>query len=390
MKNPNINQLNIVCIAGVDFEPLWARTQQLMWRMPEDYKILYVETPISFLSPFKDASLWYKWKLWLKGVRRIKTNLYLYSPPPLFPYANRCRAINRLNQVIIGYLLRKVCRELNMPDPVLLTYLPNSVDLVGRLGEKLLVYDCVDEHSAFLGFDPETVKGMERELIKKSDLVFTTALPLFEDKKQYNPNTYMLRNAADISHFNRALDDKLKIPEDAAAIKRPVIGFIGRIKEWIDLDLIAGIARKKPEWSILMVGPVEIDADITRVKHLPNIYLVGAKSKEELPGYLKKFDVCLNPFRPGRLSTAVNPLKFYEYLASGKPIVSTPMPEMEIFADLIEIGHDLDSMIAAIEKALQDTPEEMKKRLDAAREHSWENRVKEMDARIIEALSKKM
>ncbi|NLG33541.1 MAG: glycosyltransferase family 1 protein, partial [Syntrophomonadaceae bacterium] len=117
-----------------------------------------------------------------------------------------------------------------------------------------------------------------------------------------------------------------------------------------------------------------------------NIYLVGAKSKEELPGYLKKFDVCLNPFRPGRLSAAVNPLKFYEYLASGKPIVSTPMPEMEIFADLIEIGHDLDSIIVAIEKALQDTPQKMKKRLDTAREHSWENRVKEMNARIMEAL----
>ena len=134
MNNTNLNQMNIVCIAGVDFEPLWARTQQLMWRMPEDYKILYVVTPISFLSPFKDASLWYKWKLWIKGVRRIKTNLYLYSPPPLFPYANRCKAINRLNQIIIGYLLRKICKQLDMLQPVLLTYLPNSVDLVGRLG----------------------------------------------------------------------------------------------------------------------------------------------------------------------------------------------------------------------------------------------------------------
>jgi glycosyltransferase involved in cell wall biosynthesis len=100
--------------------------------------------------------------------------------------------------------------------------------------------------------------------------------------------------------------------------KHLFLGFIGRIKEWIDLELIRQVAEARPEWSIIMVGPVELDADISAFSNLPNVYFVGSKTKEELPAYLKKFDVCLNPFRAGKLSKAVNPLKLYEYLSAGK------------------------------------------------------------------------
>ncbi len=367
---------DILCIAGVDFEPLWARTQQLVWRMPASNRIIYVETPLSFLSPFKDRSLWYKWSLWRQGLRQIKDNLYLYSPPLLFPFANRWRWVNRLNQRLLARALKKACAAINFHAPILLTYLPNTVDMLGQMGEKLLVYDCVDEHSAFQGFNPQLVKAMEIELLRRSDLVLVTAQPLYDDKCRYaRGEIRILRNAADVDHFGTAQDQDLPIPEDVRDIPGPVLGFIGRIKEWIDLELIRQVALSRPQWSIIMVGPVEIDADITALEELPNVYFTGSRSKEELPGYLKKFDVCLNPFRAGQLSQAVNPLKFYEYLASGKPIVSTPMPEMEMLDAVVEIGTGRDGFIAAIERGLDDSPAKIQARLNLARQHSWENRV---------------
>lgn len=379
---------DILCIAGVDFEPLWARTQQLVWRMPASNRIIYVEAPLSFLSPFKDRSLWYKWSLWRQGLRQIKDNLYLYSPPLLFPFANRWRWVNRLNQLLMGRALKKACAAIDFQDPVLLTYLPNTADMLGQVGEKLLVYDCVDEHSAFQGFNPQLVKEMERELLKRSDLVLVTAQPLYEDKSSYAREIHLLRNAADVAHFGQAQNKDLPIPEDVRDIAGPVLGFIGRIKEWIDLELIRQVALSRPEWSIIMVGPVEIDADITAFAELPNVYFIGSRTKEELPGYLKKFDVCLNPFRATELSQAVNPLKFYEYLASGKPIVSTPMPEMDMLNSVVEIGEGKEGFIAAIERALNDTPEKIQTRLNLAQEHSWENRVEVLCSIIARQLDK--
>lgn len=369
---------DIVCIAGVDFEPLWARTQQLMWRMPESNRIVYVETPLSILSPFKDKTLWYKWRLWRQGVRQIKDNLYLFSPPLLLPLANRYRFINRINQHLTACSLRKVCRQLGFKDTILLTYLPNTVDMIGKLKEKLLVYDCVDEHSAFQGFDPELVREMEIELLQKSDLVFVTAQPLYDDKSRFTDNIHMVRNAADVEHFRKALASDTIIPEDIKDIPAPVLGFIGRIKEWIDLELISRVAKARPEWSIVMIGPVELDADISKFEELKNVYFPGSRAKEELPGYLKKFDVCLNPFRTGKLAYAVNPLKFYEYLASGKPIVSTPMPEMDMLEGLVEIGEGTEGFIEAIERALDDSPDKTAARLALSEEHSWEKRVEVM------------
>lgn len=380
---------DIICIAGVDFEPLWARTQQLVWRFPASNRIVYIETPLSIMSPIKDPTLWYKWRLWRQGIRKCKDNLYLFSPPLLLPFANRFRWINRINQRIMAGVLRRVAAQLGFRDPLLLTYLPNTVDMLDYLPTKLVVYDCVDEHSAFQGFNPAVVSQMEQELLQRSDLVLATAQPLYEDKAPYAKNIHLVRNAADVEHFNQARQEALPLPGDVRGIKGTVLGFIGRIKEWIDLELIREVAMARPDWNIVMVGPVELDADISLLREMRNVWFIGQRSKEELPGYLKKFDVCLNPFRAGALSRAVNPLKLYEYLASGKPVVSTPMPEMDLLAGMVEIGDGKEGFVAAIERALNDNEDKRRSRLEFAREQSWENRVDQMGDLISQALKGK-
>ena len=194
--------------------------------------------------------------------------------------------------------------------------------------------------------------AMERDLLQHCDLVFVTAPGLYESKKQYNDRMYLLPNAADVGHFGKANLESTVVPPEIANLPHPVVGFIGVIHHWIDVDAIAYLAEKRPQWSVVLVGPLGAGMQVERLKALPNVLFVGRKDKEELPGYLKGFDLCLNPFRENELTRMVSPLKFYEYLASGKPVVSTKMPGVMEFSALIEIAETPEAFLQAAERAL--------------------------------------
>ncbi len=379
---------DIICISSVDWEPIWTRKQQVMSRLPTSNRILYVEPPISLLSPFKDPSCWKKWKTWSEGLRKWRENIYLYSPPVILPFGSVYRTINWLNQSWLLPFLRAAVRKLNFQDPILWTYLPNTADLVGKLGEKLVIYDCVDEHSAYTGFRPATVASLEKKLLQKADIVFVTAKGLYQAKKPYCKEIHLIPNAADVAHFRRALDPATPVAPELKNLPRPVVGFIGVIQDWIDTDLIAELAKRKPSWSFVLVGPAAPGIDLSKLRALPNVYLLGRKEKEVLPSYLKGFDVCLNPFRLNRLTATVSPLKFYEYLASGKPVVSAPLPEVEPYSGIVEIATTPEEFAQKIENAINlETPERRAARLKIAEENSWEQRVAEMMEKIVRHLN---
>lgn len=386
----SLENQDIICISSVDWDPIWTRKQQVMSRLPESNRILYVEPPISLLSPFKDPACWKKWKTWSQGLRRWSKNIYLYSPPVVLPFGNIYEFINRINQNWLAPFLRSACRSLNFKNPILWTYLPNTADLIGKLGEKLVIYDCVDEHSAYTGFRAETVLALEKRLLACSDIVFVTARGLYETKKDFCREIHLVPNAADVDHFKRALNPETPIAPELKDLPRPVIGFVGVIQDWIDIDLILELALKRPSWSFVLVGPAGPGVDLQRLQQQPNIYLLGRRNREQLPGYFKGFDVCINPFRINRLTATVSPLKFYEYLASGKPIVSVPLPEVKPFADVIGIAQTPDEFLFEIEKAVfSETPDKQTARLKRAQENSWEQRVSEIMAKIVPHLKKK-
>ncbi|MDH7498408.1 MAG: glycosyltransferase family 1 protein, partial [Syntrophomonadaceae bacterium] len=230
-----LHNQDIVCISSVDWEPLWTRKQQVMSRLPASNRILYVEPPISLLSPFKDPACWGKWKAWAQGLRPLNDHLWLLSPPVVLPFANRWPPINRVNQALVAASIRRAMRRLGFSRPLLWTYLHNSADLVGRLGECLVVYDCVDEHSAYQGFDPAAVKRMERRLLARADIVFVTARGLLEDKRPYCREIHLSPNAADVAHFGTADLESTPLAPELAGLPRPVLGFVGAVQEWIDL-----------------------------------------------------------------------------------------------------------------------------------------------------------
>ena len=370
--------MDIVCISSVDWEPLWTRKQQIMYRIPSPHRILYVEPPISFLSPYKDPQVSFKKDLSRVGIRPLNERIWLWSPPVVLPFGSRFPGFNAVNQKMMAREIKKVLQELGFKDVVLWTYLHTSCDLVNQLDEVMVVYDCVDEHSAYDNFSPELVQAMERRLLAQCDLVFTTARGLYESKKEFSREIYLSPNAADIRHFIKADRDETPVAADIRHLPHPILGFIGAIKEWIDLDLIAGVAERMPGASFVMIGPVGANVDRGRAGELPNVHFLGHRDRQVLPQYLKGFDLCLNPFKENELTATVSPLKFYEYLASGRPIVSVPMPEIMDFAGMVEFGRGVEGFTAAIGRGLQDTPEKKAARCRRARDNSWENRARFM------------
>jgi glycosyltransferase involved in cell wall biosynthesis len=272
--------LDIVCISSVDWEPLWTRKQQIMSRLPQNHRILYVEPPISFLSPFKDPGVAFKKEMARTGIRPLNENIWLLSPPVVLPFASRWPGINRLNQRQIARSIRAAMQQLGFKRCVLWTYLHTSCHLLGQLDEVMRVYDCVDEHSAYEGFNPSLVKAMERQLLKSCDLVFCTARGLYESKKPYCERIFLSPNAADIEHFRLADDAKTPIASELENLPRPILGFVGAIKEWIDLDLILYAARSMETGSVVMVGSVYF----TQTSCIGNCVAKTDKGIDPIPG----------------------------------------------------------------------------------------------------------
>ncbi len=370
--------MDIVCISSVDWEPLWTRKQQIMSRLPQSNRILYVEPPISFLSPYKDPGVAFKKDLARQGLRPLHENIWLLTPPVVLPFGSRLPGVNLINQGIIAGSIKAAMRELGFSRSILWTYLHTSCHLMGRLDESFLIYDCVDEHSAYDGFNPQLVKAMERKLLQSCDLVFCTAKGLYESKQAYCKKIFLSPNAADIAHFRQADQDEYPLAHELKDLPHPILGFVGAIKEWIDLDLIAQVADSFPDASVVMVGPVGANIDISKLQKKNNVYFLGHRDRQILPQYLKGFDVCLNPFRENELTATVSPLKFYEYLASGRPIASVPMPEIMDFSAVVEFGGGPDGFITAIGRALEDTAQKKETRLMKARENSWASRAEFM------------
>ena len=195
----------------------------------------------------------------------------------------------------------------------------------------------------------------------------------------------MSPHGVDHAQFARALDPDLALPADVASLPRPIIGFYGTIQDWVDLDLIAGVAKRRPAWTFVLLGQIMVDVE--KLRALPNVHLLGRKPHEQLPAYCKAFDVGLIPYVISERMTYVNPIKLREYLSAGVPVVSTAVPEVVRHKDLCAIASTPDEVEAAIAKALdeKDKPRARRLRSDAMRNETWAARVANV-ARIVDAL----
>jgi glycosyltransferase involved in cell wall biosynthesis len=175
-------------------------------------------------------------------------------------------------------------------------------------------------------------------------------MALQEAKAPLNPNTILVPHGVDYEHFSKALRDDLPVPDDMKDIPHPILGFFGLIRDWVDLDLLAEVARARPAWHLVLLGDSTVD--LSPYRNLPNMHFLGRKSYADLPAYCKGFDIGLIPFKVNELTRAVNPIKLREYLAAGLPVVSTPLPEVMAYDGPVRVGDSAESFVDIIGKAL--------------------------------------
>jgi glycosyltransferase involved in cell wall biosynthesis len=291
-------------------------------------------------------------KLWqfCRGCQPVANNIFRFCPLVIPFHGNR--AARWINRRLLSWGVRRACRKLGFRQLVTLTFVPNSVDVVGSLGEQAVIYYCVDEYSQFTGADRAAVLDMERRLMEKADLVVVSASRLYETKRACNANTILITHGVDVDHFRTACLAETPVPEDAAALPGPVIGFYGLIEDWVDLEVIRYMAAVRPAWSFLMIG--EVKADTSAVRKLPNVHFPGRRAYQSLPGYCKKFDIAVLPFVVNELTLAANPLKLREYLAAGLPVVATPLPEVQKLGELVRAATTPEEFLSQCDALLDD------------------------------------
>lgn len=380
---------HIVCLSTTNYHPLPTRKQNVMNRL-RNSEILYFDPPVSIIAPLKDKKCRERLSKHKEAGEKVQENITVYALPPVLPFFNKFRWVNRLNQKRQAKFVREKMRAHGFgEETVLWCYSPSSCDIVPHVPHSRLVYDCVDRHSAYQGhITPAVVDRMERDLASPADQVFATAVGLTETLEKINPTTKTIPNGAAYEIFSRVQTEKddLPCPEEMKKLAHPVYGFVGMLQECIDYALIETLAKQRPDATIFMIGRTLPGVDLSHLQQYPNIVFHGLVPQPELPKYLAQMDVCLNVFRAGALSKDVSPLKFYEYLATGKPVVSTREPlQVEDFADVVYIADgDADFVVLCEKAAAERDPEKTAKRLAYGKACSWTERVRQIEETLYE------
>ena len=232
-----------------------------------------------------------------------------------------------------------------------------------------VIYDCMDDHGGF-STNGDSVQGEEEALVAASDLVIASSQVLFSRWESRARRVLLLPNATDFEHFHRHAPE----PPALRGLRRPIIGYYGAIAEWFDAGMVAAAAAERPGWQFVLVGDT-FSADLAALRPLPNVHFLGERPYGELPGYLHAFDVAIIPFRRTALTEATSPVKFYEYLSAGKPVVAVDLPELAPFADLFYPVRSPADFLARLEEALGErSPAAQQARIELARGNTWRAR----------------
>ncbi len=349
----------------------------LMRVLSKENRILWINAIANRMptTSSKDLSRIYKkLKAFTEPIREVEPNIFILNPLAIPAYGNA--TIVSLNQRSLVRQVKKAMRKLGFSDVVNMVFNPAAGMIAGKLDEAELIYYCVDEYTAFTG--SSALKEIEEDLFRRSDVVVVSAEKLYESKKQFNPNTFIIRHGTDWRHFRTALDEATNIPADIADLPKPIIGFHGLLADWVDFELIKKTADRFKDGSVVLIGKIAVDAEqkVKVLDDVPNVHFLGRKPYAELPAYCKAFDVALNPFIINDLTLAANPLKVREYLAAGLPVVSTDIPECRVLPDCL-VAENHSDFIEKVESALAE-PKPREVVSDAIRHESWEAKVDEL------------
>jgi glycosyltransferase involved in cell wall biosynthesis len=321
------------------------------------------------------------WQFW-QGCRGVEKNIFVFTPI-VIPF-HGSRFARWINKRFYRWSIRRATRQLRFRNPITWAYAPSCGEVAGSFDERMIVYHCVDDFSKFTGADKAGIAELERVLVEKSDLVIVSSDALYDSKRRANPNTFLVPHGVDYDHFNKACLPETTIPDECRSLQHPVIGFFGLVADWVDLSVVEYLARERPDWSLVLVG--EIQTDVSSLRKLPNVHLLGRRSYQDLPRYTKAFDVAILPFVVNDLTLAANPLKLREYLSAGLPLVATPLPEVKKLGNLLRTASTPQDFLTEIEAWLAEGkcgPDPA--RASPMKPESWDARVEEL-SRLVTAL----
>jgi len=371
---------DIICLSTHYWDGRRFRKQEFMSRFARSNRVLYVEPSFSMVRrPEPHLRELASNRFMLSRVESRNGGVSLLKPPRGLPkWTNPW--IERLTYQWYGRSIARAAGRRGFRDAVLWIYEPSYVYSLDVIPHRHLVFDLVDDLSAYpYGGDREAraaaVEGHVRQIVEQSDLLVVTAQTL---RDRYSAL------ARRVAHVSNGFDARTFSPNGAGArpdalagIPRPIIGFIGTIFGFLDFDLLAAVARSHPDKSLVMVGPVEATSrtELAELEALPNVFHLGPQPQSAVPSYVAAFDVCVNPFARGPVADSVSPLKVYEYLAMGRPVVSSPMRalQMEDAARMVEFADGPREFAAKIDRCLTNevqraTPD----RVEASRAYSWD------------------
>jgi GT2 family glycosyltransferase/glycosyltransferase involved in cell wall biosynthesis len=360
---PGGNGVDVVCFPIIDWNFRFQRPQQLLTRLARaGHRVFYVATR---LQQDSDQAI----------VEPIAENVYsirLPGPAHVNLYADALG--DDLTATLLG-ALDSLRRDARITQAISVVHLPFWTPLALGARERWdwhIVYDCLDDHGGFSTTKQEMLKH-EEELEREADLVVATSQRLHDRSLGRAQRLLLLPNAADFDHF--AVDSGIR---PLGAVKGPVIGYYGAISDWFDTELIRQAALKRPEWTFVLIGDT-FGADVEPLRALRNVRLLGEKPYEALPGYLHQFDVACIPFRLTPLTEATNPLKFYEYMCAGKPVVAVDLPELAAHRDYYYSARDAADFVRKVEQALaENSPDAVEARVGLARRNTWEHRYEKL------------
>jgi glycosyltransferase involved in cell wall biosynthesis len=360
---------DIICFCHLRWNFVYQRPQHLMSRLAVHHRVFFFEEPLL------DAD---DGEMWLATSQDPSSGVYIVVPhvPRYFDELQRWQAQARL--------LSELVNKHHIDDYVSWYYSPMALTFSDHLEPEFTVYDCMDELSAFL-FAPPALKKYERVLLAKADIVFTGGRSLYQAKRGTHRNIHLFPSSIDKDHF-RAARKSLPEPADQCPIPHPRIGFYGVIDERMDLDLVDAIAEARPDWQLILVGPV-VKIDPATLPRRPNIHYPGSKKYDQLPAYLSGWDIAMMPFAINESTRFISPTKTPEFLAAGKPVISTSITDvMNPYGDagLVAIADTASVFVGIAGKILaRGLSAGWLKRVDAFLEdQSWDKTVDEMEALI--------
>jgi glycosyltransferase involved in cell wall biosynthesis len=383
---PRLQGRDIVCVGFADWDTsLQTNQHHLMRRLARENRVLFVESLGLRRPQLAGRDVRRILKRLFKGLRgpRAVDGLHVLSPLVLPLHGNPLA--RRLNRWLLPALVRRAARRLGMRHPILWAYVPQAEALLEALQPQLVVYHCVDDIAAQPGIDAASFRAAEERFTARADLVLASAPALAERMRTMSHNVLYASNVADTELFATALHDG---PVDAgmARLPSPRIVFTGAVVTTkLDMDLLHVLAETRRSWSFALVGPVgpgDPRADVSVLAATPNIHLLGPRSYEELPSVLRAADAGLIPYALNDLTRSIFPMKVYEYLAAGLPVVATPLPSLAE-VDAVASAPDAQGIARLLDEVLvNDTTERRGARSREAMAHSWERRIEEIAAAI--------